>query len=109
MIDRRGFLVGASSLAALTACGGGGGGDGATPSTTTTAGTSTTTTAAATTTAAPAAGGLAVPGSAGVIDEAFFQSQIDEYLAYATASPRPGSASGVAVQLAAARRDPDYT
>ncbi|MEQ8842563.1 MAG: hypothetical protein RIB98_16395 [Acidimicrobiales bacterium] len=109
MIDRRGFLVGASSLAALTACSGGGGsGDGA-PSTTTT-GTSTTSTVAPTTTgAAPAAGGLAAPGSAGLVDESYFQTQIDSYLTYATASPRPASASGVAVQLAAARRDPSFT
>ena len=109
MIDRRRFLVGATSLAALTACGGGG--DDATPttSTTTTPGSTTTGPPATTTVMPPASSGLPAPGAPGLVDEAFFQGQVDDYLAFASASPRPGSASGVAVQLAAARRDPSYT
>jgi len=107
MIYRREFLLGASSLVALTACGGG---DGATPATTTTSGAPTTTASSPTTTlVAEIPPGLATPGSAGLVDEAFFQSQVDGYLSFASASPRPSSASGVAVQLAAARRDPNYT
>jgi len=110
MIDRRRFLVGATSLAALTACGGGGDDASPTTSTTTTAPGSTTTGATATTTVVPPApSGLPAPGSPGLVDEVFFQGQVDDYLGYASATPRPSSASGVGVQLAAARRDPAYT
>jgi hypothetical protein len=110
VIDRRRFIIGASSLAALTACGDDGGSSSPTttaPGATTTS--STTTAAATSSTTVPPATGLAPPGSPGLVDEAWFQSRVDDYLAYAAPQPRPGSASGVAVQLAAARRDPDYT
>jgi len=105
MIDRREFLLGASSLAALTACGSG---DTGGPSPTTT--TASSLPASSTTLAAPVeiATAPALPGAAGLVDEAFFQSRVDEYLAFASASPRPSSASGVAVQLAMARRDPEF-
>ncbi|MEM7141978.1 MAG: hypothetical protein AAF548_13205 [Actinomycetota bacterium] len=108
---RREFLVGTAGLAAAAACGDSGGEDAAP---TTTGAPSTTSTVAPTTTAAetaaPTAGNvLPAPGSRGLVDEAFFQARIDAYLAHAVPEPRPQSASGVAVQLAAARRDPDYT
>lgn len=108
-IGRRQFIVGATGFAALTACGDDGGG-GADPTTTTTTSVPPTTTTAAPTTTAAAGptGPLPGPGSAGLVDESFFQGQVDTYLAHAAPAP-PESASGVAVQLAAARRDPDYT
>lgn len=110
-LDRRRFLIGAGSFAALTACSGGGNdtpsADGTTTSTTAA---STSTTGAPTTTAgASAPTGLAAPGSPGLIDEAWFQERVDAYLDFASPTVRPGSPSGVSVQLAAARRDPDYT
>ncbi|MDW3218108.1 MAG: hypothetical protein R8F63_05800 [Acidimicrobiales bacterium] len=109
-IGRREFIVGATGLVAA-ACSGGGGGDAAPTSTTTTttAPGSSTTTLAPTTAAPGAVGGLPAPGATGLVDEAFFQGQIDAYLAHAAPNLRAGSPSGVAVQLAAARRDPDYT
>jgi hypothetical protein len=107
MIDRRQFLVGAGSLAALAACSDSGGVAG--PEPTTTLGSSTTSLTPTTSTLSMPSSGLPPRGSAGLVDEAFFQSQIDAYLAYAAPTPRPSSASGVGVQLAAARRDPAYT
>ena len=107
MIDRRQFLVGATSVAALTACGGGG--DDGDPSPTSTAPGTSTTAAGASTTVPAAVAGLPAPGSAGLVDEAFFQGRVEDYLAFAAPQPRPASASGIAVQLAAARRDPGYT
>ena len=112
MIDRRRFIIGASSLAALTACGADDGGSSSPP--TTAPGTTPSTpptTAATPTTSAGSAGstGLPAPGSPGLIDEDFFQTQVDTFLEFGTANPRLSTPSGVGVQLAAARRDPDYT
>lgn len=66
-----------------------------------------------TTTAGGAGGGsipgLAVPGSAGLIDEDAFQERIDEYLVHATAGDSTGGPVGVAANLIRAQRDPSYT
>lgn len=111
MIDRRGFIIGASSLAALTACGADDGGSSSPPSTAPATSAATPSTTSGATTSAPPAGatGLPAPGTAGLVDEDFYQAQVDAYLDHASADPRPSSPSGVGVQLAAARRDPDYT
>ena len=106
-LDRRSFLLGATSLVAVGACSESSG-DAAPPTGTTTEAAGATTVAPTTSVASPQSVGLAPPGSAGLVDEAYFQARVEEYLQFAGATLRSSSASGVAVQLARARRDPDY-
>ena len=106
-LDRRSFLLGATSLVAVGACSESSG-DAAPPTSTTTEAAGATTVAPTTSVASPQSVGLAPPGSAGLVDEAYFQARVEEYLQFAGATLRSSSASGVAVQLARARRDPDY-
>ncbi|MEZ5168024.1 MAG: hypothetical protein R2695_16615 [Acidimicrobiales bacterium] len=105
-MQRRSFLIGASGFAALTACSGSGGQPAAGPGTSALGTTSPTSSTSSS--MPPVDRGLPAPGTAGLVDEAYYQARVDEYLTYAAADPRLGSASGVGVQLAMARRDPDY-
>ncbi len=105
-LDRRSFLLGATGLAVLGACSDPG--PDAAPTTTLPPTTGLGLPPPPPPTTAPAPAGLAVPGSPGLVDEAYFQARVEEYLRFAGATLRPASASGVAVQLALARRDPDY-
>lgn len=113
-VDRRRFLLGAASLAAVAGCSGdssdavapeGSGATTAAPTVPTTGGAPTTAPAA---TSGPV-GALVAPGSPGLVDEAYYQGRVDAYLGYATPNLRVGSPSGIALQLAAAHRDADYT
>ena len=59
----------------------------------------------------PALGGatpLPAPGSPGLVDEAWFQSRADEYLARSTASLDGSNINSVAAHLIRARRDPSF-
>jgi hypothetical protein len=56
-----------------------------------------------------AAAALAAPGSAGLVSEAYFTQRIDDYLAFATASPSSSNIVGVAAHLIRAAREPGYT
>jgi hypothetical protein len=55
------------------------------------------------------ANALAIPGTAGLMDEATYQRRVDEYLAFATKEVNVSGPTGIAVQLIAAHRDPAYT
>jgi hypothetical protein len=55
------------------------------------------------------AAALAAPGSAGLVSEAYFTQRIDDYLAFATASPSSSNIVGVAAHLIRAAREPGYT
>jgi hypothetical protein len=109
LFGHRQFVLGAVGLAVAGACADDGG------STAPPGNVSTSTTAASTgptvstTTIAAETPVLPAPGSIGLIDEAAWQARVQRYLDHAVASPRPASASGVAVQLAQARRDPTFT
>jgi len=69
--------------------------------------------AASTTTTAPveitADTVLAPPGSPGLMDEAIYQQRATAYLLFATQKLHVGSPVGVAVHLARATREPDYS
>jgi hypothetical protein len=98
-INRRRFLVGSAGVAGLAvlaaSCSDDDGSNAASPGSTDQADTLTE--------------ALIVPGSAGLVDEAFYQARIDDYLAFAAADVNVASPTGVAVQLIKATRDPAYT
>ena len=58
--------------------------------------------------ASPAAAVLAPPGSAGLVDEAYYTSRIDDFLSVATANPSSSNIVGVGARLVRAHRDPSY-
>lgn len=51
---------------------------------------------------------IASPGSAGLVDEARWQTRVDEYLEVATTELDPTSRSSVTAHLVRSHRDPDY-
>ncbi len=51
----------------------------------------------------------APPGSAGLIDEAAFQTRAQDYLRYATEQLAPSSETNIAAHLLRARQDPSFT
>lgn len=116
-LDRRRFLFGAATAAALAACSGtsdsapAGSAPATTGRTTTPLATGVPSSVAVTSTTAveDAFEFLPPPGSPGLVDEAYYQSRVDSYLTYATASDNFGSPSGIGVHLIAATNDPEYT
>jgi hypothetical protein len=115
-LDRRQFLarslgtaglIGAGSLSAsalLAACSN----DSANKSTTTAPGTS----GPPSPFAGPPtdlASALPAPGSPGLVDEAAFQTRVDDFVRFATAELDVESPTGIAAQLVRAHREPDYT
>ncbi|MCB1261008.1 MAG: twin-arginine translocation signal domain-containing protein, partial [Acidimicrobiales bacterium] len=106
-IDRRRFLVGSlgvMSAAALASCttdsgsssgaaGGEGGGTNA---------------AGGPVPPASIADALAAPGTPGLVDEAWYQGRVDEYLQFATTDLDPASLTQIAAFLIRARREPDF-
>ncbi len=56
-----------------------------------------------------AAAALLVPGSPGLMDEAIYQTRVDEYLAFATGVDDPTNVTNINAHLGRAHRDPDYT
>ena len=52
---------------------------------------------------------LAAPGTAGLIDEAAFQTRVDQYLAGATATLNPSDPTSIGTFLVAAHRDPTFS
>lgn len=92
-LDRRSLLLGGSALAAVAVvdgCSGSGGRP---------------------TTQAPVTPdeALAAPGTAGLVDEEYFQSRVEDFLGYATESPDTSNVVGTAVHLTRAAREPDYS
>jgi hypothetical protein len=55
-----------------------------------------------------AAAAIVAPGWPGLIDEAVWQTRIDEYLEFATSVDHSSSPSGINAYLGRARRDPDF-
>ena len=97
-IDRRQFLAGSIGLAGAVALGActDDAKDSQRPSTTD---------------GAPAtpATALAIPGTAGLMDEATYQRRVTEYLSFATSELHLDDPTGIAVHLIASHRDPDYS
>jgi hypothetical protein len=115
-LDRRRFLIaGAAATAAVVAgCSSGDSGTtgaGSTPPDNSTTETSMADTVPTDSTApAPsAATALLGPGSPGLMDEATYQTRVDEYLAFATGVEDPTNVTSIAVHLTQALRNPDYT
>ena len=118
-MNRRRFLVaGAGATAAVVAgCSSsdsGGSGE-ATGDTTADSTTETTTgntvpndTTAPTEPLSAAAAALLAPGSPGLMDEAIYQSRVDEFLAFATSVDHSSNPSGINAQLGRAHREPDH-
>ncbi len=121
-LDRRRFLiagVGATAAVVAGCSNGDSGDDGAPPS----AGSSVTAPTESTTARTVAAGtvpddvsppagadaALAAPGSPGLIDEAVWQTRVDDYLAFATTAEHSSNPAGINAYLGRARRDPDFT
>ncbi|MCB1250275.1 MAG: hypothetical protein KDB36_12740 [Acidimicrobiales bacterium] len=106
-IDRRRFLVGSlgvMSAAALASCttesgssSGAGGGEGGG-----------TNAAGGPVPPASLADALAAPGTPGLVDEAWYQGRVDEYLQFATTDLDPASLTQIAAFLIRARREPDF-
>jgi hypothetical protein len=91
--------MGTSALVAaraLDSCSPGGGSGGATPPT------------APHAAKAGAADVLAAPGSSGLVDEAYYNSRIEDFLSVATADPSSSNIVGVGARLIRAARDPNY-
>jgi len=97
-LDRRHFLMGTSAIVlarALDGCGSGG----AKPPTTTTGGSAL---------SDPASTVLTAPGSAGLVDEAYYTARIEDFLSVATADPSSSNIVGIGARLIRAARDPQY-
>jgi hypothetical protein len=120
VFDRRRFLIaGAGATAAVVAgCSSSDDGDGAAstepPGATDPASPDATADAVTATTepAAPlsaAAAALLAPGSPGLVDEATYQTRVDDYLAFATSVDHVSNPPGINAHLGRAHRDPDYT
>jgi hypothetical protein len=58
--------------------------------------------------ASPADTALVPPGSAGLVDEATYQSRVEEYLAFATSVDHRSNPTGINAHLGRAHRDPAY-
>jgi hypothetical protein len=121
VLDRRRFLLaGAGATAAVLA---GCSSDDSSGSPSTDAPETTTDTSSATTTAdagpsdttspavplSAAAAALAAPGSPGLVDEAVYQTRVDDYLAFATTAEHSSNPAGINAYLGRARREPDFT
>ena len=110
-IDRRRFLL-LAGMAGVVACTDDGDPDNAAPSTSAPESSTTTTGTGPSTTASPAdltGASVAPPGTPGLMDEAAYQTRIDDYLAFATATDDPSNPTGIGVHLIQSHRDPDYT
>ena len=120
MFNRRRFLIaGAGATAAVVAGCSGGDSDGeASPSVSAPDGSTSADTAPAATTIpettlpevalSAAATALAAPGSMGLIDEAVWQTRVDDYLAFATTAEHSSNPTGICAYLGRANRDPDF-
>jgi hypothetical protein len=55
-----------------------------------------------------AAAALVAPGTSGLVDEAIWQSRVDEYLAFATTAEHSSNPPGINAYLGRAHRDPEF-